>query len=103
MYNIILIKIMLIPNFMYTFGCVELFIILNGVTYTFMASEIFYGTFSLESNRGLIFIIFCTQSQLESRHDLGLIVEMRNLLRIIHIVLLLIFLLLNMMRCSIVH
>ena len=71
MYNIILIKIMLIPNFMYTFGCVELFIILNGVTYTFMASEIFYGTLSLESNRGSIFIIFCTHSQLESRHDLG--------------------------------
>ena len=94
---------MLIPNFMYTFGCVERFIILNGVTYTFMASEIFYGTLSLESNRGSIFIIFCTQSQLESRHDLGSIVEMRNLLRIIHIVLLLIFLLLNMMRCSIVH
>ena len=63
----------------------------------------FYGTLSLESNRGLIFIVFCTHSQLESRHDLGSIVEMRNLLRIIHIVLLLIFLLRNMMRCSIVH
>ena len=49
------------------------------------------------------FYYICTHSRLESRHDLGSIVDMKNLLRVIHIVFLLIFLLRNMMRCSIVH